>query len=71
MKLKRQKGTKKCVIKRMLKFNNYKDCFLNDGIILKSQQRFKSERHNVYTEDVNKITLRNNDDERLKSWKGM
>ena len=71
MKLKRQKGTKKCVIKRMLKFNDYKDCLLNDGIILKSQQRFKSERHNVCTEDVNKITLRNNDDERLKSWKGM
>ena len=71
MKLKRQKGTKKCVIKRMLKFNDYKDCLLNDGIILKSQQRFKGERHNVCTEDVNKITLRNNDDERLKSWKGM
>ena len=36
------KGTKKCVIKRILKFNDYKDCLLNNEIILKSQQRFKS-----------------------------
>ena len=37
------KGTKKCVIKRRLKFNDYKDCLLNNEIILKPQQRFKSE----------------------------
>ena len=36
------KGTKKCVIKRELKFNDYKDCLLNDKVVLKSQQRFKS-----------------------------
>ena len=34
---KKGKGTKKCVIKRRLKFNDYKDCLLNNGIILKSQ----------------------------------
>ena len=28
---------------------------MNDKVILKSQQRFKSEAHNVYTEEVNKI----------------
>ena len=47
---KKGKGTKKCVIKAKLKFNDYKDCLLNNEIILKSQQRFKSEGHNVYTE---------------------
>ena len=52
---KKAKRTKKCVIKRMLKFNDYKDWLLNDEIILKSQQRFKSEAHNVYTEEINKI----------------
>ena len=52
---KKGKGTKKCVIKRRLKFNDYKDCLLNNKIVLKSQQRFKSERHYVYTEDINKI----------------
>ena len=40
---KKAKGTKKCVIKQILKFNGYKDCLLNNEIALKSQQRFKSE----------------------------
>ena len=46
----------------MLKFNDYKDCLLNNQIILKVQQRFRSERHNVYTEEINKIALSSNDD---------
>ena len=65
---KKTKGAKKCVIKRGLKFNDYKDCFLNNEIILKSQQRFKSEAHNVYTEEVNKIALSSNDDKRLQTF---
>ena len=65
---KKVKGTKKCVIKRMLKFPDYKDCLLNNEIILKSQQRFKSERHNIYTEDVNKIALSSSDDKILQTY---
>ena len=42
---------------------NYKDCLFNDKILLKSQQRFKSDHHKVYTEEVNKITLSNDDDD--------
>ena len=38
---KKAKGTKKCVIKRTLKFNDYKDCLLNNEIILKSQKDLK------------------------------
>ena len=30
------KGTKKCVIKKELKFNDYKDCLLNNEVVLKS-----------------------------------
>ena len=44
---KKAKGTKKCVIKRILKFNDYKNCLLNNEIILKPQQRLKTEAHNV------------------------
>ena len=62
---KKAKGTKKYVIKRELKFNNYKDCLLNDKVVLKPQQRFKSERHDVYIENVNKFALSSNDDKRL------
>ena len=44
-------------MKRKLKFINYKNCLINDGIILKSQQRFKSEAHNVFTEEKSKISF--------------
>ena len=64
---KKAKGTKKHVIKKMIKFDDYKKCLLNDKVILKSQQRFISNKHAVYTEDVNKIALSNDDDKRIVS----
>ena len=39
---KKTKGTKKCVMKRMIKFDDYKKCLLNGEVTLKSQQRLKS-----------------------------
>ena len=62
---KKAKGTKKCIIKKMIKFNDYKKCLLNGKTILKSQQRFISNKHDVYTEDVNKVVLSNDDDKRI------
>ena len=62
---KKAKRTKTYVIKRILKFNDYKDCLFNNRTILKSQQRFKSQAHNVYTEETNKIALNDNDDNRI------
>ena len=47
--MKMAKGTKKCIIKKMLKFEDYKKCLFGNESILKSQQRFKSENHEVYT----------------------
>ena len=64
---KEQKEQKKCVVKRILKSDDYKNCLLNNKIILKSQQRFKIEAHNGYTEKINKITLNSNDDKRLQT----
>ena len=58
---KKAKGTKKCVIKRILKFNQYKDCLFNNKPILQSQRRFKSEAYNLYTEQINKIAVSSND----------
>ena len=65
---KNAKGTKKCVIKRKLMFKNYKDCLFTSKIILKLQQRFRSDYHNVYTEQINKIPLSSNDDQRLQTF---
>ena len=60
---KKAKGTKKCVIKR-----DYKDCLFKNKMILKSQQRFKIDYHNVYTEQINKTALSSNDDKRLQTF---
>ena len=64
---KKAKGTKKCVIKIMIKFNDYKNCLFKDEVILKSQQIFRSKGHDVYTENINKIALSNNDNKRIVS----
>ena len=53
---------------KTFKFNDYKNCLINNEIILNSEQRFKSEAHNVYTEEINKIALRSNDDKRLQTF---
>ena len=68
---KKAKGTKKCQTEKMLKFNDYKNCLMNNKSVLKPQQRFKSEAHNVYTEEINKIALSSNDDKRLQTYDGI
>ena len=64
---KKAKGTTKFVIKRMIKFNDYKTCLRKDQVTLRSQKRFISKKHDVYTENINKIALSNNDDKRIVS----
>ena len=47
---------------------NYKDCLFNNKTVYRSQERFKSYYHDVYTEEVNKIALSSNDDKRLQTF---
>ena len=77
------KDTKKCVKERKLKFGKYKNCLeathrqsqknykkfiRKNKVILKAKQRFKSEKHNVFTEEINKMALSSNDDKRIQSF---
>ena len=64
---KKVKRTKKCVIKRKLMFENFKDCLFNNKTVYRSQERFRSYYHVMYTEEVNKIALSSNDDKRLQT----
>ena len=64
---KKAKETKKFVIKRELMFNNCKESLFDNKVILKSQQRFRSDHHEVYTEEVNKTALSSNDDKRIQA----
>ena len=46
---------------------NHKEFMKKNKVKLKSQQRLKSERHNVVTEEINKIALSSNNDNRIQS----
>ena len=65
---KKAKGTKKCVAKREILFNNYLASLFKNKVWYRSQQRFRSDHHKVYTEEVNKITLSSNDDKRIQTF---
>ena len=49
-------------------FENYRDSLFNNKIIMRSQLRFKSDHHNVLTEEINKIALNSSDDKRLQTF---
>ena len=66
--MKKAKGTKKCMVKRELMFENYKDALFDDKIIIRSQQRFRSYNHRMDTEEVNKIAQSSNDDKRIQTF---
>ena len=55
----------------MLQKKKDKECIRNNKLILKTQQRFKSERPNVFTEEINKtnddLTIISNDHKRMQS----
>ena len=52
-------------------FNNYIECLEEKKKILKKQQRFKSDAHNVHTEEINKVALSFEGDKRLISYDGI
>ena len=62
---KKSKGTKRCITKQKLMFQNFKNCLFNNKTVYRLQERLKSYNHDVYTVEVNKTALSNNDDKRL------
>ena len=65
---KKAKGTKKCVVKREILFNNYLDSLFKNKVFYRSLQRFRSDHHKMYTEEVNKIALSSNDDKKIQTF---
>ena len=43
--------------KQFIRKKNHKQVIRNNQSILKTQQRFKSERRNVFTEEIDKIAF--------------
>ena len=68
---KKAKGTKKYVIKKHLNFDLHKKALFNNETIRCTQQRFKSDYHNIYTQTVHKAAQDNKDDKRIQSFDGI
>ena len=62
------KGTKEWVIKSEILFNNYIDSLFKNEVLLRSQHRFRSDHHKLYTEEVNNKALSSNDDTRIQTF---
>ena len=68
---KKCKGIKKCVVKKTLEFEDYKNCLLNSTDVYRSQLMFRSKKHEVYTPEVNKVALNQDDDKRIAKKDGI
>ena len=45
----------------------HKEFIKNNKLVLKTQKRFISERHNIFIDEINKIALSSNHDQRMQS----
>ena len=68
---KKCKRIKKCVIKKTLTFEDYKNCLLNPKDVYRSQLMFRSTNHEVHTTEVNKVALNRDDDKRISKRDGI
>ena len=62
---KKCKGIKKCVVKKTIMFEDYKQCLFEGRSIHKSQLLFRSNKHEVKTLEVNTLALNSQDDKRI------
>ena len=59
---KKCKGVKKCIVKKMLYFEDYKQCLLPGWNMFQKQLMFRNKLHKVHTVEANKSALSRDDD---------
>ena len=62
---KKCKGIKKNVIKNTIDFDVYVNCLFTDTKEMRTMKIIKSEKHEIYSKEVNKVALSNQDDKRI------
>ena len=62
---KKCKGVKSSVVKNTIDFDCYVKCLLTDKKEMRTMKIIKSDKHNIYSKEVNKIALSNEDDKRI------
>ena len=58
------KGVKKNVVKKRITFDDYVECLFSGQKQMRSMKIIRSENHDIYSKEVNKIALSNEDDKR-------
>ena len=61
---KKCKGIKKNVVKKGINFQDYVECLFSGEKQMRSMKIIRSENHNIYSQEVNKVALSNEDDKR-------
>ena len=59
------KGIKKNVVKKRLNFDDYLQCLFTGRKEMRKMKIIRSEKHEIYSKEVNKIALSNEDNKRL------
>ena len=59
------KGIKKNVVKKGIAFEDYVQCLFSGEEQMRSIKIIRSENHDIYSKEVNKIVLSNDDDKRI------
>ena len=62
--LKKCKGIKKNVVKKSIDFDDYVKCLFSGEKEMRKMKIIRSEKHDIYSKEVNKIALSNEDDKR-------
>ena len=62
---KKCKGVKKNVIKKNITFEDYVHCLFSGEKQMRSMKIIRSENHDIYSKEVNKVALSNEDDKRI------
>ena len=62
---KKCKGVKKSVVKKSITHEDYKNCLFTGKEQLRKMNVIRSHKHDIYTEEVNKVALSSNEDKRF------
>ena len=62
---KKSKGIKKNVVKKQIEFEDYVRCLITGEKQMRSMNIIKSENHDIYSKEVNKLALSGDDDKRI------
>ena len=61
---KKCKGIKKNVVKKGIEFENYVECLFTGEKQMRTMKIIRSENHDIYSKEINKIALSSEDDKR-------